>query len=246
MNLTIDIGNTRIKCDLFDADAHVKGWVVDEINEALLMTLNVSYPIQGVIVSSVRGDDEALQKVLQKQFERFIILNHHTSLPIKIAYQNAETLGKDRVAALVGAWSIKPHAASLVIDMGTCITFDYLSSEGIFKGGNIAPGWNMRLEAMHGYTHVLPLAKKEVPEHYLGNNTLEALMGGAYFGIVNEVEGYINKLKLKRPDIHIFLTGGDGIHFEKQIKNCIFAVPNLVPIGLNQILIHNESIGKII
>ena len=114
-----------------------------------------------------------------------------------------------------------------------------------FIVGNIAPGWQMRLDAMHSLTHTLPEGEAENVTDLLGKSTEEAIIGGAYWRIVHEIEGMINKLKLKHPDIHIFLTGGDSMHFENQIKNCIFAIPNLVPQGLNQILNYNESIGKI-
>ncbi len=245
MNLTIDIGNTRIKLDIFHNDKSVENRVVCGIDSALIEELMLQYPIKRAIVSSVRGRDASLMTLLESKFSCVMELDEKVNLPFRLQYQHSETLGKDRIAALMGAWSIKPSSTLLVIDIGTCITYDVLENGTTFIGGNIAPGWRMRLESMHQLTHKLPEVNAEEVEKLLGNSTIEAMQGGSYWGIVYEIEGLINKLKLKHSDIHIFLTGGDSFHFEKQIKNCIFAIPNLVPIGLNQILKYNESIGKI-
>ena len=156
MNLTIDIGNTRIKLDIFHNDKSVENRVVCGIDSALIEELMLQYPIKRAIVSSVRGRDASLMTLLESKFSCVMELDEKVNLPFRLQYQHSETLGKDRIAALMGAWSIKPSSTLLVIDIGTCITYDVLENGTTFIGGNIAPGWRMRLESMHKLTHKLP------------------------------------------------------------------------------------------
>lgn len=240
MNLVIDRGNSSTKIAVFDDHCLVCQETLRACVPSVLTTLIETYYIDQVIYSSVVPTESVLTDFFNSNTLRFVELTNQTPIPITLAYETPQTLGRDRIAALVGAWFLRPHKAALVIDMGTCITYDFITADGVFVGGNIAPGFAMRLKAMHTFTGQLPKVDVAQPTNYLGTSTHQAILGGAYWGILHEIEGVIGQLKLNYDEFSIFLTGGTTNYFEKQIKNCIFAEPNLVLIGLNEILIYND------
>ena len=126
-----------------------------------------------------------------------------------------------------------------MIDLGTCITYDFDNKRKEYLGGNIAPGWKMRLDAMHKFTHTLPRVKASKPSGVLGKSTKEALQNGAVLGIVGEIKAYIATLETKYANINVILTGGDGAFFAELIDYQIFVDPNFVLKGLNEILKSN-------
>ncbi|HRS67710.1 MAG TPA: type III pantothenate kinase [Paludibacteraceae bacterium] len=240
MNLVIDRGNSSTKIAVFDGCRLVHQAVIDLFEPSAFIRFITTYAVENIIYCSVVPTEQGLIDFFKNNNLRFVELTNRIAIPISLHYDTPETLGRDRIAALVGAWSLQPNKAALIIDMGSCITYDFITDEGVFEGGNIAPGFAMRLKAMHHFTGQLPYVEVEEPVAYLGKNTNQALLGGAYWGILHEIDGVISQLKLKYEEFSIFLTGGSAKHFEKQIKNCTFAEPNLVLIGLNEILIYND------
>ncbi|MGL4492132.1 MAG: type III pantothenate kinase, partial [Tannerellaceae bacterium] len=154
-------------------------------------------------------------------------------------YKTPNTLGRDRLAAVVGAHSIKPGHNLLVIDAGTAITYEFLNAEGCYMGGNISPGMKTRFKALNYYTQKLPLLNEDGDTPDLGDSTETAIRSGVVNGVVFEIDGYINSLRSKYSDLFVFLTGGHSFYFERRLKNSIFADINLVLIGLNTILDYN-------
>jgi type III pantothenate kinase len=239
MNLCIDQGNTSTKVAVFDQDILVEFAEFGELGENEISKLLKKYPINASILSSVRQINAQLIDYLNSVSAVFIELSHKTEIPIVNAYKTPDTLGKDRLAAVVGAAFLKQGNDILVIDAGTAITYDFIDSYGVYHGGNIAPGLNMRLKAMHNFTQKLPLIEPTIDTPMLGNDTQSALSSGALNGIVFEIEGYINHLKIKYPQLLVLLTGGSTFYFISKLKNAIFAERNLVLIGLNRILQYN-------
>ena len=236
MNLIIDIGNNSSKFFLFNGEQIVlhtrrENTVFDVIDE-----WNRLYDIDGAIVSSVISDSPQLQAELQKLQCPVVRFNSSTPLPLEINYRTPGTLGSDRVAAAVGAWSEAPGRNMLVIDAGTAITIDFVGKDGKYNGGNIAPGIKMRLRALHEYTSRLPMVDKEGDTPTIGYDTETAIRSGVINGICHEIEGYIDEFKQKYCDVLVFLTGGDEKPLKNRIKNCIFADKYLVAKGLNRIL----------
>ena len=236
MNLIIDIGNNSSKFFLFNGEQTVlhtrrENTVFDVIDE-----WNRLYDIDGAIVSSVISDSPQLQAELQKLQCPVVRFNSSTPLPLEINYRTPGTLGSDRVAAAVGAWSEAPGRNMLVIDAGTAITIDFVGKDGKYNGGNIAPGIKMRLRALHEYTSRLPMVDKEGDTPTIGYDTETAIRSGVINGICHEIEGYIDEFKQKYCDVLVFLTGGDEKPLKNRIKNCIFADKYLVAKGLNRIL----------
>ena len=198
-----------------------------------------NFQVESAILSSVVKENPVLESLLQQTCKNLISLSHLTPLPIRSSYQTPETLGKDRLAAVVGAASLQPETDLLVIDAGTAVTYDFIDASGVYHGGNIAPGVEMRLKALHTFTQKLPLVKIDTNVDFLGKDTQSAIQAGVLYGIVLEIDGYIERLMLKYPKLSVFLTGGSAVLFDNKLKSRIFADKNLVLTGLNRILQHN-------
>lgn len=242
MNLIIDIGNTVAKLAVFDQEKPLE--VIRCSNRTLdsLSALCRKYPIRRGIVSSVITLNRAVLEQLERLEFPVTRLTHETPIPIKNLYKTPETLGADRLAAVIGANAIRPNADLLIIDAGTCITFDFIDKYGQYHGGNISPGMEMRLKALHAFTDRLPevVAEGEIPAY--GTSTETAIRAGIYHGIKYEIEGYIRQLQKNYPQLLVFLTGGDRFSFDTNLKSSIFADSFLVLKGLNRILAYNDKI----
>lgn len=239
--LTIDTGNTRTKWTVFNNNTIIDEGISTLQDCDLFRSILSKYKIHKAILSCVGKNNPELLSLLKSTCSVFLELTHKTPLPLSISYDTPETLGKDRIASAVGAQYLYPDSDLLVIDLGTCNTYDVISREGKFLGGNISPGCETRLKAMNHFTSSLPLIQMETPKRMIGKSTHEALLNGTFYGMTYEIDGIISELKLKYPQIVCILTGGWAPNFENQIKSPKFAEKNLVPIGLNQILRYNES-----
>jgi type III pantothenate kinase len=212
MNLTIDQGNTFCKLAVFNQDelmdyVKVKNSKLDDLRKTIK-----SYSIDKAIISSV-SEYASIKMLLEEMDIPLILLNHRSRLPIKINYGTPNTLGLDRIAAAVGAWKISTNTTNLIIDLGTCITYDIASLEEGFVGGNIAPGLDLRLTAMHEHTKNLPLLERKESNNKFGRNTNEAIQNGAELGVIAEIDSYINTGEQEYGKISTFLTGGDATYF---------------------------------
>ena len=238
MHLVLDIGNSRVKAATFAGD-HLQGraqWQGHPWEEVVRWAYNQN--ATAIILSSVAVVPPSVVEALQQR-ARFVELTHTTPLPFRNAYGTPETLGKDRLAAAAGARHFFPDRHCVVVDAGTCMTCDLLTAEGVFLGGNISPGWHMRLEAMHAFTARLPRLEATAPASWYGRTTAEAMQAGAAFGMVWEVEGFVRRAEALLGSVQVVATGGDTGLFARYWKTEIVANPDLVLIGLNQILKHN-------
>lgn len=240
MNLIIDLGNTRIKLavvndhgQILQVERRLKRYTLSIVSQ-----MTKKFIIKNAILSSTSHPDDQLLKILVR-IPNFIILDENSTIPIQIAYTTPSTLGKDRLAAVVGAFKQFPNENTLIIDMGTCMTMDLITNEGVFIGGNISPGIQMRLKAMHRFTAKLPLVKAFNTHQLFGTSSETALQNGAVRGALYEIEGVIQAVKVKYKKINVILTGGDAIFYENWSKIEIFAAPDLVIEGLNEILKYN-------
>ncbi len=240
MNLIIDQGNTVSKLAVFNKGEIALRLTEPELNVSILKVILKEYPeISDCIISSVADYSKDIPGFLKDNLNNLIILNSETYLPIVNNYSTKETLGYDRIADAVGAFSIYPGNNVLIIDAGTAITIDLLTSKGEFYGGNISPGLDLRFRALNEFTKKLPLIEKVEVYPLLGKSTAEAILAGVINGAVFEMDGYIDILKSQYSDLKIILTGGDIKFFDKKLKNSIFAHSNLNLTGLNRILEYN-------
>lgn len=240
MNLTIDIGNTRVKLVVFNGEELIESDVVlhNEIIK-LLHSYAIKYPsIKRSIISNVGAEINGLSDYLKKTYEHLNI-DTKTNLPIKINYKTPETLGVDRKALSVAAYKINKGNNSLIIDMGTCITYDVVTSKGIYEGGAISPGLDMRFKAMHNFTEQLPLVNFKETDSIIGKDTKSSMINGVRLGIYSEIDAYIDALKMEYKKLSVFITGGDSQFFVDKLKNTIFADRFFLHRGLNMIIDYN-------
>ena len=238
MKLIIDIGNTSTKLALFDGKEVVRHSNIDEWELLKVKSFISSAIISSAIISSVK---EINAEILSfSSYYNAIILSDQTAAPLVNKYKTPDTLGKDRLAGVIGATSLYPKKDILVFDAGTCLTIDFVNAQKEYIGGRISPGIKMRFKALHTFTDQLPLVHQENTDSYIGDDTDSSIVSGVQQGILSEVKSIISEYKLRNPDTIAVVTGGDYFFFEKELKNSIFANPNLVLIGLNEILDYNE------
>ncbi|MDR3250431.1 MAG: type III pantothenate kinase [Tannerella sp.] len=242
MNLIVEQGNTRLKVAVFDDDRRIVSLLRKDNNDASWIdeVFEQYHPGMG-IMSSVIYSDGALVGTLQKRLPYFLWLDENVPTPVKIEYETKDTLGKDRIAAVIGATFLKPGQNALVIDAGTAITYEIVEASGVYVGGNISPGLTTRFRALNRFTERLPLVTERNDVPLIGTSTESAILAGVVNGIIFEMDGYIDMLKKKYGDIFVFLTGGHSFYFERRLKSHIFADANLVLIGLNRILEYNAK-----
>ncbi|MBN2212837.1 MAG: type III pantothenate kinase [Bacteroidales bacterium] len=242
MNLAVDIGNTRTRAAVFSQSELIEAYSVETPTVELAERITDKFPgIQYAIVSSVNEPDTDLVNYISKKVQKYVELNASTPTPVKNLYQTPETLGKDRLAALVGAFTVFPATNLLIIDTGTAITYDFLGANNEYSGGNISPGMDMRFKALNHYTGKLPREKAAEGFPEMGFDTKTAIISGVINGILYEMEAYISIFSAKYKELKTILTGGDANFFDKKLKKTIFVIPNLTLIGLNCILQYNEK-----
>jgi type III pantothenate kinase len=234
-NLVIDIGNSRIKSALFEGNELIGDQSFIDLDSALSFWRTMEFG--PCLVSSVKFSAEELAEKISFPFH---FLSYSTGLPILNGYATPKTLGLDRIAAAVGAWDLAGKKPVLAIDMGSCITFEFVDEHSIYRGGAISPGLQLRAKAMNSFTARLPLVElNKKPENLTGDSTTTCMQAGIWYGVEFELTGQIAAYRLKIPEIKVYICGGDSVSFESLAKDHIFVVPNLVLHGLNSILNHN-------
>lgn len=239
-NLIIDIGNTYAKLALFEGDV-----LLNLCKEGKSFPKGFSQIAQGVeiksaIVSSVIDLAPETSTFIESLPFPVLYLKPTTPLPIRIGYKSVSSLGVDRIAAVTAAKENYPGQNILIIDAGTAITYDFLSSEGEFLGGNITPGKQMRFEILHSRAPRLPLIDENGEKPLTGYDTTTAIRGGVMKSIAYEMNGYIQDYQKIYPDLNVILTGGDAQLFEGELEKEHILEPHLVLKGLNRILHYNE------
>jgi type III pantothenate kinase len=241
VNLIVEQGNTMLKVAVFDGNERVMFFQQADNELSWIQDVFGQYRLEKGIMSSVKGQNKQLTQVLKSELSFFLWLDETVPVPVRIEYETIKTLGKDRIAAVVGAHFLRPGQNLLVMDAGTAITYELVEAAGVYKGGNISPGLTTRFRSLNRFTKQLPLVQEQADGPLIGTSTESAILAGVVNGIVFEMDGYIDALKVKYNDIYVFLTGGHAFYFENRLKNRIFVAPNLVLLGLNRILEYNAA-----
>ncbi|MFY9242871.1 MAG: type III pantothenate kinase [Polaribacter sp.] len=241
MNLVIDVGNSRVKAAVFEQHNIVelfifeKNKIVSEVKKILK-----HQPISSSIISSVSNISlKQIDKL--KEYTSILVVDATLKIPFKNLYATPNTLGVDRIALVSAAVKKFPKSNVLVIDAGTCITFDFINSSSEYLGGAISPGLEMRYKALQKFTSKLPLLNIDEPKSFIGNSTEQSIHSGVINGVVQEIDGVVGQYQKKYLDLTIVLTGGDTNFLSKQLKSSIFANQNFLLEGLNEILIFNQN-----
>ncbi len=253
MNLCIDQGNSRTKVALMtDEGKIIKDFIYKQFSSADVERLFELYDISDSIISSVVNIEAAVANALHRHSQHFVLFDHNTPVPIINRYETPQTLGQDRLAAAVGAKSLCPNENLLIIDVGSAITYDFVTEQGEYLGGNIAPGLKMRFTMLHRMTKKLPQVDADENEliPLFGKNTRDAIAAGVVRGVAYEVKGYMRTLQEKTPHFRTFLTGGHAPYVLKNVRTSrneqreMRHEKNLVLIGLNEILVWNKKERK--
>lgn len=241
MNLIVDIGNTLVKLAVTDGGRIVARHCVERLHPAMLDELLEGRRAAKAVIASTRGETDDVAEIVRSRADYVLEFTSQTPVPLGNAYLTPETLGRDRLAAAVGAATLYPGRNVLIVDFGTAVTIDLVTSDGTFRGGCISPGMKTRFRALHDYTAKLPLCAPTESDELQGLTTEEAIRLGVMNSVTFEIEGYIARMREKIDDLCVIFTGGDAKYFVKRIKNTIFANCNLVFCGLNRILEYNAS-----
>ena len=240
MELILDIGNTRIKYAIFKDSVLINKRYSSD-NE-LEKTLNSFVGrINKLLISTVKPIASSQEIMFKKVCSNVHILSSNLQMPFNNKYQTPQTLGADRLALAAGALLSFPKKPVLIIDIGTCMTFDFVTAEGDYLGGAISPGMQMRLKALHNFTGKLPLIEAKQPKYFIGRNTNDSILSGVINGMLMEMDGIIDCYKLRYPMVKIILTGGDVSFFDLKLKNSIFADADILLKGMHFILEHNTN-----
>ena len=242
MNLIVDAGNTYVKVAVFQGDKLVFHESFEkEIFQKKIEKLLKKYPeIDQMITSSVTKLDNRVKQFVEKLDVKALQLTHKTKVPFQNDYTTPETLGVDRIALIVAAVTQYPKTNVLVIDAGTCITYDFKTSDEIYLGGGISPGIQLRYKTLNLLTANLPLLEPKLPDHFIGNSTESAIHSGVTLGVITEIDGIIERYKGQFEHLTVILTGGDTNFLAKRLKNTIFANSKFLLQGLNTILEYNR------
>ncbi len=227
----------------------IKDFIYRQFSSADVERLFELYDISDSIISSVVNIEAAVVNALHRHSQHFVLFDHNTPVPIINRYETPQTLGQDRLAAAVGAKSLCPNENLLIIDVGSAITYDFVTEQGEYLGGNIAPGLKMRFTMLHRMTKKLPQVDADENEliPLFGKNTRDAIAAGVVRGVAYEVKGYMRTLQEKTPHFRTFLTGGHAPYVLKNVRSSrneqreMRHEKNLVLIGLNEILVFNKN-----
>ena len=247
-NLTIDNGNTSVKVAFFIGTqvAATNRFVRRDMR--LLDRFISTYKPETAIVCSTApsASSQRIEQLVEQRCRRVVHLSHETPMPVRLGYRTPQTLGRDRIATAVGAWTIAQRLDKacdvLVIDAGTAITYDLVKSDGCFVGGNIGPGLALRFKSLHEHTGLLPLVDADGDTPVVGYDTETAIRSGVLLGLLGEIKGYIADLKLSHPNLMVFITGGDGKLLHQRLGDeSIIYYEHLAAEGLNRIFLYNQA-----
>jgi type III pantothenate kinase len=236
MLVAIDVGNTRIKAAVFEGYSLIKLYLLEKetFQDDLKNIFSNHEKITNMLVSAVTSIEKKAFEGLSDKIKIHFI-SHLDAFPFHNRYATPTTLGLDRMVLAAGAVFQFPQKNRLIIDAGTCITFDFVDENDNYLGGAISPGLRLRYESLHQYTSKLPLLTLEMPEKYIGNSTDQSIHSGVVLGVLHEIEGYISRFTEDYENFTIILTGGDSDFLAKRLKSTIFANSNFLLESLNHL-----------
>lgn len=241
MNLVVDIGNTLIKYYIFSKKNVILSKKSNDLDNLIFGIKDYIKLIEAIVISDVRGIDLS---TITNNFDNKLIykLKLDFKFPFKILYKSFDSIGEDRLGLMGSAYFNFPKKDVLVIDIGSCITYDLLTKDGVYVGGSISPGFSLRYKSLSEFTGKLPLIDFNLKtKNQIGNDTSSSIIIGVSFGIYYEIKGNINVFLKKYPDLTVILTGGDINLLPKSIKNTIFANQEFLAQGLNYLLDYNKN-----
>ncbi|MBM3411782.1 MAG: type III pantothenate kinase [Bacteroidetes bacterium] len=238
--LCFDFGNTRRKVGVFDkANLREAITLPNDTKETIEKLINDFRPTKSILSSVVNHNPE--MEELLAHHTRFHKLNHQTKLAFSTPVGKPETIGADRLAIAAAAVHYYPNQHTLVIALGSCITYNFINAQHAFLGGGISPGLEMRLKSLQHYTALLPLVKPDADAPLIGYDTTTNILSGVIKGMAFEIDGFVDAYSARYENFNVLLTGGDLSYLATHFKNRIFADPDLIYKGLYAISEVNNS-----
>lgn len=241
-NILIDRGNTYCKVCISDDGQLSEQMIYEELSIEQIAPFCEVAPETSLraLYSAVGREERAVVDFLQHRCDFFVLLNENTPLPLDAVHYDRKQIGADRLALVIGALAlVPPQQEILVIDIGTAITYERISAQRAYLGGNISPGPLTRSRSLHTATARLPEVILEESYPLFGDTTERAILSGIMQGITYEIEGYIDQLRSQYPQSTVMLTGGYAPYFVDKLKSMTFVEPNLIMIGLDRLLEYN-------
>ena len=239
MNLILDVGNSLLKIALFKKSQLIQKFKFTENYKRNIEDIISENNVTHSIISNVGRIDDSIINIL-KESTNLLLVSNQLKFPFKNLYKSKNTLGQDRLA-LVSAAAFKfPKENVLIVDAGSCITYDFKNNNNEYLGGGISPGILMRFKSLNTFTSNLPLIDFDSIHQLIGNNTKNSINSGVINGTISEINGIIQHYCEGFKNIRIILTGGDSNFLLKRIKNSIFADQNFLLVGLNKLLEDNS------
>lgn len=239
MNLILDVGNSLLKIALFKKSQLIQKFKFTENYKRNIEDIISENNVTHSIISNVGRIDDSIINIL-KESTNLLLVSNQLKFPFKNLYKSKNTLGQDRLA-LVSAAAFKfPKENVLIVDAGSCITYDFKNNNNEYLGGGISPGISMRFKSLNTFTSNLPLIDFDSIHQLIGNNTKNSINSGVINGTISEINGIIQQYCEEFKNIRIILTGGDSNFLLKRIKNSIFADQNFLLVGLNKLLEDNS------
>ncbi len=220
--LCFDFGNTRLKVAIFEQRNFKEEIYLQDDAPSTIQSVLEKYKPAKTILASVINHDPGLETVLAAS-SRFHKLSITTKLNFTTPVGKPETIGADRLALIAASVHFYPGKNSLIIGLGSCITYNFVNQYGHFLGGSISPGMDMRFKSMHDFTAKLPLVQADWNFPLIGYDTKTNLQSGVIMGMASEIDGIIEKYSQKYDNFNVVLTGGNSAYFASQLKNKIFA-----------------------
>lgn len=247
--ITIDNGNTTVKVSFFNGISLKASNRFRREDLMVLERFMSTYQPSGAILCSTASEKETehIERFVENRCQHLMRLTHETPLPITLGYRTPHTLGRDRIATAVGAWSLSQGKTDvMVVDAGTAVTYDLVTADGSFKGGNIAPGLTLRFNALHEHTGRLPLVGPDGDLPVIGYDTETAIRSGVMYGLIGEIQNYIALLQIEHSNLKVFLTGGDAQLLLPHLEHLgVEYHEHLAARGLNRIYLYNQENGTI-
>jgi type III pantothenate kinase len=240
--LTVDVGNTSASVALFRNDSLVEVKSLRKpqaLDLAAFLSRRKTQPVAGIYSSVVSRQPRWLSGLKRRMPLQAV--QPGMNLPVNLLYRSPHSLGTDRLCGMAGARQLFPGQPVLVIDAGTCITYDILDRHGRYPGGSISPGMHMRLSALHDYTSRLPRVQPGPMNELTGRDTAGSILTGVLHGLAFEIAGFVSAYRKQYKGLRVVMTGGDMPRLVKLLKSDIFAAPHLIHLGLYEILRKNPA-----
>ena len=192
MNLIIDVGNSLLKIALFKKSELIQKFKFSENYKRNIENIISKNNVTHSIISNVGRIDDSIINIL-KESTNLLLVSNQLKVPFKNLYKSKNTLGQDRLALVSAAAFNFPNENVLIVDVGSCITYDFKNNNNEYLGGGISPGISMRFKSLNTFTSNLPLIDFDSIHQLIGNNTKNSINSGVINGTISEINGKIGR-----------------------------------------------------